>query len=88
MNSAIKTLSMLAGAALFAGTAFAGPGDAYGAGFASRATMPEKPVSVALFKSNARLSTDEQIATTRPVTVPNMNPKIVGGVPTATGYRD
>lgn len=87
MNSSITPLSILAGAVLFAGTAFAGPGDAYGAGFASRATMPAKTVTIALSKGNAPLSTDTQVATTRSVMVPNFNPKIVGGISTATGYQ-
>ncbi len=53
MNSPIKkTLSAIAVGGLLAGSAFAGPGDAYGAGFTGRVVGDTKPVSIALFKGS------------------------------------
>jgi hypothetical protein len=88
MKSLITTLSAVAIGGFIATSAIAGPGDAYGAGFASRAFVTAKPVSVALYRS-AEQTSDARIAAQprKLVSVPNVNPKIAGGVPTATGYR-
>lgn len=91
MNSPIKTLSALVIGGFLAGTAVAGPGDAYGAGFASRALFTNsKSVSIGLFHAKRHVSSDARAAASSSkniVSVPNVNPKVAGGIPTATGYK-
>ncbi|CAN5750344.1 hypothetical protein BH09VER1_BH09VER1_12020 [soil metagenome] len=83
MNSTIKTLSAFAIGGLIAGTAFAGPGDAYGAGFASRVPDKAKPVSIALFRSNAA---NCPMVKEQSKLIPNANSKTPGFTKVVTGY--
>ena len=72
MKTLIKTLSILAIGALAAGTAVAGPGDAYAGYPAALASQKatKDPVQIALFRASA--SDKSNVVTKR---LPSANPK-------------
>jgi len=89
MNSPIKTLSALVIGGFLAGSAFAGPGDAYGAGFASRAVVNTKPVGIALFKGGVGLANTANCPMIKEQSkwIPTGNPKSPGVTKVVTGYK-
>jgi hypothetical protein len=89
MNSPIKTLSALVIGGFLAGTAIAGPGDAYGAGFASRTlTNNTNPVGIALFRSSTLAGNAANCPMTQENSklIPNANSKTPGFTKVVTGY--
>jgi len=69
MNPLIKTLSAVALGGLFAGTAIAGPGDAY-ASFGTQPTKNNGAVQVALFRPSAKNQANVETKI-----IPSANPK-------------
>jgi len=90
MKPLIKSLSILAIGGIFAGTALAGPGDAYlgfpAASFAKASAEKKKEyVTIALFRPGVTPARAKARVTK--ILIPSANPKMPGVVQIVTGPR-